>query len=191
MASTRICSIDGCDKTIVGFEYCYRHYRRFKKYGDPLGGQTMRGAPPAFLDTAAAFKGDECLIWPFSKSRRGYGQLNIDGSARLAHRLVCEMVHGSPPSQEIEAAHNCGNASCVNPGHLRWATHAENMSDKLIHGTLSRGDRNGHAKLTEDDVRQIRRMRGTMSNPSIAKRFGVSNASIWQIYNGKAWGWVE
>jgi len=191
MASIRICSIPGCDKTIVGFEYCSRHYRRFKKYGDPLAGETMRGDPPAFIEAAIIFKGKECLIWPFSKAKFGYGRLRVDGPLQQAHRIVCERVHGPPPSPEIEAAHNCGNTSCVNPDHIRWATHTENMADKELHGTTNRGTRNGRVKLTEDNVREIKRAGKTASYRSIGRRYGVSAASIHQIFTGKSWAWVS
>lgn len=33
----RTCAISGCDAVHYGYGYCRPHYRRFKRYGDPLG----------------------------------------------------------------------------------------------------------------------------------------------------------
>lgn len=65
----------------------------------------------------------------------------IDGRTHTVSRLVCEYINGKAPSPEHEAAHNCGKGheGCVNPLHMRWATRAENFSDKVIHGTSMRG----------------------------------------------------
>lgn len=30
--------------------------------------------------------------------------------------------------RHVEAAHTCDNSECVNPGHLVWETHSENMT---------------------------------------------------------------
>lgn len=32
------CSVDDCDNQKFGFGYCAKHYQKFKKYGNPLGG---------------------------------------------------------------------------------------------------------------------------------------------------------
>jgi hypothetical protein len=135
------CKIDGCDKRVVGFGLCMRHYRRFKRYGDPLAGRVDDGEPERFLAIAAAYRGDECLIWPYGKVGDGYAAIR-DGEKKIqVHRRVCEIVHGKPPSPSHLAAHSCGNGhlGCISPNHLRWATHKENMQDRFMHARLGFG----------------------------------------------------
>lgn len=42
--SSRTCSIDGCEALVFGHGWCNRHYKRWRKYGDPLGGGPFRVA---------------------------------------------------------------------------------------------------------------------------------------------------
>lgn len=50
-----------------------------------------------------------------------------------------------------EAAHSCGNKTCINPRHLRWADHASNMEDAKAHGTLRGGGRY-RQRIFADDI---------------------------------------
>src|SRR6185312_1870651 len=62
--------------------------------------------------------GDACMPWPFSKDGRvGRGGLTYRGKSYWAHRLMCELAHGAPPTPKHQAAHNCGKGhyGCVNP----------------------------------------------------------------------------
>lgn len=132
----------------------------------------------------------ECLNWPFSLSN-GYGSVRIAGRLTHAHRYVCLIVHGEPPTHEHQAAHNCGNRACVNPLHLRWADRVENAADKLIHGTHNRGERCGSTKLTEVQAREIIRLKGKKSPSDLAAEFGVSRSSIYLIHQGVNWAWLS
>ncbi len=37
MIKVRTCSVEGCENTRVAWGWCDKHYRRWKRYGDPLG----------------------------------------------------------------------------------------------------------------------------------------------------------
>jgi hypothetical protein len=144
--------------------------------------RTSPGSCQKFLAKALAYKGDECLFWPYSGKPGGYPQIWLDGTSKLLGRVVCERVHGPPPTPEHEAAHSCGrgNKGCITPRHLRWATHAENVADRVAHGT---------AKLTAKDVRAIRRMvsQGTRTQKQLAARFGVGEPTISKIVRREMW----
>ncbi len=189
-----VCSIEGCEGIYYGHGWCNRHYQRWRVHGDPLGGGTPWGSGLQFIAEVALFhEGDECLKWPYGGGK-GYGAVQLDGRKQFANRIVCEAVNGPPPTPTHEAAHTCGNGrnGCVAPEHIRWATHAENMRDAVDHGTSPKGERHGQAKLTDDDVREIRRLNETgISGRKIAQRFGVSRWSVQDILSGRNWGWLD
>lgn len=111
-------------------------------------------------------------------------------SATLAHRLSWELFRGTIPTG-AHVLHKCDTPACVNPDHLFLGTHSENMADMVRKGR-SRGAvgvRNGSARLSEDDVREIRRVYalGGVSIRQIARRHGVSFGTIQELLAGKAW----
>lgn len=191
MADSRICSIYDCGKPHKTKGLCVAHYTRFLRHGDPLGGNASHGEALAFLEnTVLSFSGDECLVWPFSRTGKGYGQIWYDSKMRAVHREVCEREHGAPPTPKHEAAHLCGKGheGCVNRKHLAWKTRAENEADKLVHGTSNRGERHKLTKLTEAQVFEIREAQETKA--AIARRFGVSRTTINRILNRITWAHV-
>ena len=153
-----------------------------------------RGEIAAFIEEAVAYTGSECLLWPFQRNALGYGLVDFrtQGGHRLrAHRIVCERVHGAPLEDRPHAAHSCGNPSCVAPKHLRWASQRENLADRVDHGTMTRGTRQGHSKLTEQDVIAIRALSAEgMGAKNIAKRYGVRWENIRSIIRRDTWAWL-
>lgn len=193
MATSRLCSIADCGKPHYAKGWCWRHYLRQRRHGDPLKGGTTLGEPQAFLQNVALpYQGDECLVWPFCRTPKGYGEVRLNGRSRFVHRVVCEAIHGPPPTARHEAAHSCGNGhlGCVAPRHLRWATHAENRLDMIAHQRSLRGTRNPHARLTPADVRIIRKMDG-QNQHQIARLFGVHPNTINAILRRRNWKWLD
>lgn len=194
MATPRICSIPNCGKPARrSGKYCPAHAHRLTRYGDPLAGGPPVGLPAKHLEEVVLpFRGDDCLEWPFYRMPNGYGQVTYKKKRSLVHRLVCELTNGpAPTDKKYVAAHNCGNASCVNPRHIRWATQGENLDDRYIHGTMTQGERHGHHKLTVDDVKMIRCLLDNgFRQESIGRRFGIAQASVRDIKTGKNWGWL-
>jgi hypothetical protein len=190
----RLCSIPGCGKPYDSKGYCNAHYKRLRKHGDPLGGGTSKGALMRFIhEVALRHAGGECLAWPYAKKDDGYGTVYVDGKTAIVSRYVCELVNGPPPTPYHEAAHSCGKGheSCIAPGHLEWKTQAQNQADKLIHGTIRRGERCGTAKLTEPEAREIISMKGVEPQSSLAKRFGVARSTVAEIHCGENWAWLS
>lgn len=151
------------------------------------------GEPLRWLnEVALKHTGGDCLIWPFSLTHNGYGQIRSDGTTRIASRVLCEAANGPPPSPDHQAAHSCGVRACCNPAHLRWATRLENMADMDAHGMVARGERNGHALLTEGDVRIIReRLAAGETQKAVAEDFSVSRHTICNLANRRSWAWLE
>lgn len=189
------CNVDGCSKPLARRGLCHAHYWRLRKYGDVGTAEVMeKGKAPAFIKVAAEYDAPDCLLWPYAKGGGGSGHLRIRGRDYTAHRLVCILVHGEAPTPKHEVAHSCGNGhlGCCNPQHLRWATHRENESDKLEHGTRIRGSSHASSKLTECDVIAIRKLRSD-GKPlgEIAETYGVSISLISMIHSRKVWGWLD
>ncbi len=192
MANFRLCSIPECGKPVRTKGYCNAHYLRLWRHGDPLGGNAHPGEPLRFIhEVAIHHVGDECLTWPYAKTK-GYGSLQVDGKSTLSHRYLCELVYGAPPTPKHEAAHLCGKGheGCIAPGHLEWKTPTANHADKLIHGTHNRGERCAMTKLTETDVQEIITLKEIETQSKIAKRFGVGRQTISAIHRGVSWSWL-
>jgi hypothetical protein len=146
-----------------------------------------------FQNVVLAYTGDECLIWPFARNADGRARIQHDGRYCTVSRIVCEFEHGAPPTPRHQAAHNCGNGhgGCVSRRHLAWKTTLENAADKVLHGTVSRGESHGMSKLSESQVFEVLSMKGHFSQRKIAARYGVDQGTIKAIHNGKTWGWLS
>jgi hypothetical protein len=126
---------------------------------------------------------DDCWEWIAARNCAGYGVFNIDGF-NLAHRYSFHTERG--PIGGI-ICHTCNNPPCVNPAHLYYGTHQDNMLDWLKI-SKRRGERHPMAKLTPVDVSEIRAMGGTMMQREIARKYGVSASCISSILRRKTWG---
>lgn len=146
------------------------------------------GATADFLRSLVGTGEQRCIEWPYNKTPLGYGSATIDGKQRGAHNWMCRLAHGEPFSIWRNAAHSCDNPSCVNPNHLKWATHAENMADKERAGTVARGENNGRTRLTEADVIAIREAPANLA--PLMEKYGMSKHAISRIRSGKRWAHV-
>lgn len=195
----KACSVSGCkgnaDRSKEGRKgFCDNHYRRFKRYGDPLAGRASPGEPQKFFNNIVLkYEGNECLIWPFTRIPGGYGQLWVEGKNETVTRLICKEVYGPPPFEEYQAAHSCGNGhlGCVTKKHLEWKTPAANQADRLIHGTHARGERSKLSKLKSQQVLQIISLTGKEAQGTTARRYGVSRSCVGQIQRRESWAWLH
>jgi hypothetical protein len=186
------CSVRGCGKAAGYRGMCQAHYKRANRYGDPEAYHPDYLHVRRWLEDHSDYQGDDCLKWPFSVGDNGRGTVAIDGVNISAPRAMCMLAHGEPPTPEHETAHNCGKGheGCINPRHLRWDTAAGNHADKVLHGTIVRGEAVNTAKLNEDQVRYIRRL-NSISRKDLAEMFGVSVWTIWEIRTRRSWAWLD
>lgn len=140
-----------------------------------------------------------CWVWTGSThSTAKYGLIGL-GERRLGlgrtHRLSYCWANGLE-LWEIAGKlvmHACDNPPCVNPAHLSLGTDADNMRDKCRKGrnVVKRGSANPHARLTEEQVLEIRALhdssRRGFGNKSLAKRYGVNEKVIRQIVKRLKW----
>lgn len=141
-------------------------------------------------------KTDSCWLWTANKNKIGYGYfwMKVANRQLLAHRVSYELFVGSIPCGLL-VCHKCDNPSCVNPNHLFIGTHLDNMNDMFNKNRQSTcksraGIQNGRARLSEDDVIQIRIIKN-LKNIEIAAKFGVSPVTIEQIKNRRLWKHIK
>lgn len=130
---------------------------------------------------------NDCWKWKASL-RQGYGNFRLNNKMVFAHRVVYELVNGPIP-EGMHVLHACDEPLCCNPAHLHLGTHAQNMREMAIRGRAASGERIKNAKLTADQVREIRKMYalGGWSYQGLANVFGVSYVQISSIVRNKAW----
>lgn len=129
-----------------------------------------------------------CLRWPFVYDDGvGRGRILYEGKNWWAHRLMCTLVNGPAPEDKPQSAHSCGNGhmGCVHPKHLSWATQSENHKDRRKHGTAATNRYGPRTRLTDEQVAQIRALKGRQTQMQTAREFGISHASVrrWQATN--------
>ena len=95
--------------------------------------------------------------------------------------LVLEAFVGPKPAGK-ETRHLDGNETRNRLSNLKWGTRKDQFDDQVKHGTDTRGERNGGAKLSGKQVEEIRRRLSTgQKGVDLAKRFGVGGATITRI----------
>lgn len=106
------------------------------------------------------------------------------------HRAVLEAFVGPAPARQW-ACHNDGDSYNNILENLRWDTASANNRDKIRHGTIARGERNGWAKLTAALVREIRhQLQQGIAAKAIARQWGISDVHVIRIRRGQVWNHV-
>jgi hypothetical protein len=82
----------------------------------------------------------------------------------------------------------CSNNRADN---LHWGTRKQNVDERRIHGNGNVDQQNPMAKLTNDQVREIRRKFANGEGDfSISREYGVSEQCISDIREGRTWSLV-
>jgi hypothetical protein len=141
-------------------------------------------------------KTESCWEWTGPVNQYGYGRLNSNKAHKLAHRFAWEITHGPVPDVDIGrglfVCHHCDNRKCVNPDHLFLGTIQDNNYDRVAKGRWVSGEESGMSKLTNNDIRKIRKMRSRgLSQQKIADAFGVNQTNVSSILLGKTWAHVK
>ena len=169
-------------ETIPGWEY----------YEVSTNGSVRRTHTPAGrrLDHARFLK-------PYFHKNHLQIDLYMQGRKRktFAHTLVLEaFVSPRPLGKECRHVNGIGTDNRLE--NLAWGTHIENYQDSIKHGVskLLRGNKNllpfGHPKkLTLEIAKNIREeyVPYRITQPMLAKKYGVHRSMIQAIVDGKAW----
>lgn len=120
--------------------------------------------------------------------RWGYRHICLfaSGGSRwfTVHRLVLlAFVGPCPPGMECRHLDGVPQNNAVS--NLCWGTHVDNESDKIKAGTVSKGERHGHAKLTDRAVAEIRLSGETFR--SLAARHNVNRRTVARAAKRETW----
>ena len=117
---------------------------------------------------------------------------SYQGRVMRSHRVSWTLEHGEIPAGMC-LLHRCGNRQCVRPDHLFLATMKEvsqRMVEKGRATKANRGSGNGMAKLTEEQVYEIREVSKYGDLKRLGEKFGVSKSSMHEIRTRRTWGWL-
>jgi hypothetical protein len=140
-----------------------------------------------------------CLEWTGSRHTAGYGYISLGSKPVLVHRVAWELTNGAIPDG-LFICHHCDNPPCYEPAHLFLGDSLANGQDMAQKGRTKlqkhpelapRGEQHPLTTLTDEQVREIRRLRAEgMILKDLGARFGVHLSTIHLIVKGKHWGHV-
>ncbi len=151
-----------------------------------------------FLSYRKVGRKEACWNWagPKSVGYRGgkshvYGIFGFKKHLIKAHRIAFFLATQQDPAPLL-VCHRCDNTLCCNPDHLYCGTAADNDADSRERNRDSHGSRHPGAKLTEEQVVQLRSLRRTgRTYQSIADQFGVSLTTAYDACKGVSWRRVK
>ena len=158
---------------------------------------------PGYRDYQVSNKGDvmSCkfgkkLILKCRINKDGYLQINLYKGGkrvtRVVHQLVLLAFTGNGIEGHDGVRHLDGNPqnNCIT--NLTYGTYGENQADKVKHGRLPNGERQGLSKLTAWDVVIIRQAYKEMkiTQTELAKAFGIYYTNIHFVVTRKTWAHI-
>jgi hypothetical protein len=135
------------------------------------------------------------------RGKSGYPQLalNPEGGARTGyservHRVVAAAFHGPCPDG-MQVNHKDGDITNNRPENLEYVSCLENIRHSIeVLGYTRKGELNPAAKLTEDEVIELRELAatkpdGTLGVPyrELGPMFGIAGAIAARIAKGEIW----
>lgn len=161
-------------------------------------------------------KTDGCWEWTGTLHKPwNYGRIRYHGVDYYAHRVSWEIANGNI-TDGLLVCHRCDNPPCVRPDHLFLGTSKDNQQDMAAKGRhfsvthpdwVARGERHGSqtkpervshgethhkAKLTELQVRDIRRRAAEgVSVRGMAREYGLAVRSMQRVVWRQTWKHIQ
>jgi len=150
-----------------------------------------------------------CWVWTAGlRGSKDYGLFSFKDRPFKASRVAWVIHHGGSILSSDWILHRCDNPKCCNPGHLFRGTPRDNSQDRDKKGRNAprfgdprreltpdqqvRGHKHGRSKLTEERVNLIKERYSIIKNQRIvAFEFGICQAHVSRIVQGKNWAHIE
>ncbi len=117
-------------------------------------------------------------------NEKTYPHIKQKGKIKTISRYNYEKKYGKIPNG-LWVLHKCDNRKCINPEHLFLGTMQDNTKDMTQKGRAAKGEKNGSAKLTIEDIDEIR-CSGS-SNRMLGKSYGIAHIVISKIRRYMLW----
>lgn len=133
-----------------------------------------------------------CHVWTGHVGIGGYGEASLNRVKIQAHQVAWILANKQeiPDLHVVRHGKGCSKA-CANPAHLTTGTRKENSHDRYRDGTVPLGSRHPNAVLTEDEVRALKKSKGTATIQERAAQFNVSHRVVACIDSGGSWAWLK
>jgi len=129
-----------------------------------------------------AMQPNGCALWTGDVANHGYGRLQRNGEQWRAHRYAFFLANGYKPPV---VRHMCHNPLCCNPKHLLPGDQSDNIRDMVEAGRSAKGEKNGKAKLTSQQIDDIRASGLTCRD--LARIYSVTYSHVSKIKRGARW----
>lgn len=122
--------------------------------------------------------------------RNGYTRIRQNGKHQTLAKTLYEQTIGKVPDGHV-IRHTCDNNWCVNVKHLITGTQQQNIQDCVERNRTSKGIKHFRCKLTEQQVKQIRSMKGQKTGKEVAKLYKLGVRTVYHIWNRTSWKHLE
>lgn len=132
---------------------------------------------------------DGCHYWTAGVNEHGYAIISVDRKPRRVSRILYQELNNVKLHRFQFVCHSCDNPLCVNPDHFFIGSPKDNTQDMLRKGrhNAERGEGSGKSKLTNEQVFEIRSLKGKMTQSEIGLRFSITGANVCSIHKGDTW----
>lgn len=117
-----------------------------------------------------------CWLWKASRTTQGYGQVQVRGKVRRAHRVAYELLVGPIPTG-LHVLHSCDTPACVNPYHLSVGSNADNQRQKALRGRWSAQSGRQHS-LSPREIEEVYSLLGYVTQEKLALLYNVTQGTI-------------